>query len=131
MYLLQTNLIFNFVVYDWKCPILSPIYIRKTGPVMPSLKRIRCVTREEKLFQTRVRCFQHSSLSRAPSASSTPTRSEHLTLARNSSFSPLVAQCTIFEASIRNRFEVEAFSEKTFDFLSVSVFFHPNLIILI
>ena len=35
--------------------------------------------REEKLFQTRVRCFQQS----------TPTRAEHLTLARNSSFSPL------------------------------------------
>ena len=61
---------------------------------MPSLKKIRCVTREEKLFKTRVRCFQHLSLSRAPSAPSTPTCAEHLTLARNSSFSPLVAQCT-------------------------------------
>ena len=58
--------------------------------VMPSLKKIRCVTREEKLFQTRVRCLQHSSLSRAPS---TPTPAEHLTLARNSSFFPLVVQC--------------------------------------
>ena len=62
---------------------------------MPLLKKIRCVTREEKLFQTRVSCFQHSSLSRAPSAPLTQTRAEHLILARNSSVSPLVVQCTI------------------------------------
>ena len=49
----------------------------KKVPVIPSLKNIRRVTREKQLFQTRVRCFQ-------------------LTLARNSSFSPLVAQCTNF-----------------------------------
>ena len=61
---------------------------------MPSLKKIRCLTREEKLFQIRVRCFQHSSLSRAPSS---PTRAKYLTLARNSSFSPLVAQCTNYK----------------------------------
>ena len=35
-------------------------------------------------------------MSRAPAAPETPTRAEHLTLARNSSFSPLVAQYTIF-----------------------------------
>ena len=57
MYSFQINLIFNCVVYDSKCPILSPTHTRKKGPVMPSLKKIRCVTREEKLFQTRVRCF--------------------------------------------------------------------------
>ena len=50
---------FDFrVVYDSKCPILSPIHTRKRGPVMSSLKTIRYVAREEKLFQTRVRCFQ-------------------------------------------------------------------------
>ena len=89
MYSFQINLIFNCVLYDSKCPILSPTHTCKKGPVIPSLKRKRCVTPEEKLFQTRVRCFQHSSLSRAPS---TPIGAEHLTLARNSSFSPLVAQ---------------------------------------
>ena len=91
MYSFQINLIFNYVVYHSKCPILSSTHTCKKGPVMPSLKKIRCVTREEKLFQTRVRCFQHLSVPRAPS---TPTRAEHLTLARNSSFSPLVAHCT-------------------------------------
>ena len=83
-------------MYDSKCPILSPTLTRKKGPFLPSLKKVRCVTREEKLFQTRVRCFQHLSMSRAPAAPSTPTRAEHLTLARNSSFSPLVAQYTIY-----------------------------------
>ena len=55
VYSFQINLIFNFVVYDLKCPILSPTHTRKKGPVMLSLKKIRCVTREEKLFQARVR----------------------------------------------------------------------------
>ena len=96
VYLFQINLILNFIVYDSKCLILSPTHTRKKGPVMPSLKKVRCVTREEMLFQTQVRCFEHSSLFRTPSAPSTPTRAEHRTFARNSSFSPLVAQCTNF-----------------------------------
>ena len=71
---------------------LSPTHTRKKGPIMPSLKKIRCETRQEKIFQTRVRCLQHLSLSRAPLVPSTPTPADHLTLAKNSSFSPLVAQ---------------------------------------
>ena len=50
------------------------------------LKKIRCVTREEELFKTRVRCFQDSSPS-------------HLILAWNSSFSSLVAQYTVPHAT--------------------------------
>ena len=42
MYLFQINLIFNFVVYDLKCPILSPIHTRKKSPVMLSLKNTVC-----------------------------------------------------------------------------------------
>ena len=41
------NLIFNFVVYDLKCPILSPTHTRKKGPVMPSKKNTVCITRDE------------------------------------------------------------------------------------
>ena len=38
-------------MYDSKCPILSPTHTRKKDPAMSKLKKIRCVTREEKLFQ--------------------------------------------------------------------------------
>ena len=62
-YTFKIILISNCVVYASKCPILSPIHIRNNGSVMPSLKKIRYVAREEKLFQTRVRCSQQSSLS--------------------------------------------------------------------
>ena len=80
------------------CIFLCKIHIQFKGQcmqhikkVLPCLrKKIRCVTRGEKLFQTWVRCFQHSSQSRAPSAPSTPTRVAHLTLARIDHYLPLL-----------------------------------------
>ena len=54
------------------------------------VEKILCVTRDEELSQTRVRCFQHLS----------PSCAEHLTLAWNSSFSPLVAQVLLFNITL-------------------------------
>ena len=53
--------------------------------------------------QTRVRCFQYSSLSRAPSTPLTPTRAETLTLTRNSLFSHLVAYFTIYNSTLQHK----------------------------
>ena len=36
VYSFQINLIFNYVVFDSKCPILYPTHTRKKGPVMPT-----------------------------------------------------------------------------------------------
>ena len=59
----------------------------------------------KKLFQTRVRCFQQLSLSRAPKAPETSTVAEHVTLVINSSFSPLlVGKCTNRQNTLEIRF---------------------------
>ena len=60
-------------------------------PFHAFVKKVRCVTRKEKLFQTRRRRLQHFSLS-LPSVPSFLNRVRHLTLAKNSSFGPLGAQ---------------------------------------
>ena len=97
----------------------SPTHTHKKDPFLPSLKKIRCVTREEKLFQIRARRFQHSSM--------TPTRAEHLTLARNSSFSPLVAQYTISSRYCgKTRPTLEKFDFR-FTFLRKKGLFHARV----
>ena len=76
-------------------------------PFHAFVNKIRCVTRKEKLFQTRGRCLQHFSLS-LPSVPSILNRVRHLTLARNSSFCPLGAQCTISQL----RHDIRPFSRE-------------------
>ena len=82
----QINLIFNCVVYYSKCPILSPTHTCKKGSVMASLKNTVCNTGRKAISDSGEVFPALVSVS-----GSTLTCAEHLIIARNNAFSPLVA----------------------------------------